>query len=267
MSKDMPNLSPWFFPLTQNNRATNLRLFAFHYAGGSASVFRAWGQDLKSPIEIIGIQLPGREDRFTDPLFYNIEPLIIDLLKSFPIYFDKPFIFFGHSIGSFISFEFTRILRRKKYPLPQHLIVSGARAPHLPLRRKNLHNLSEKDFISELSSYNGIPPALLENKDILSLFTPMIRADFTVSETYYYSEEDPLQCPISTFEGSEDPYVLKEEASSWKSHTNAAFNLYFFKGDHFFLIKDSYQEVVKTIDKIIFDELKKLSATASDIIT
>ena len=259
----MQTLSPWFFPLTPNTQSTKLRLFTFHYAGGSASIFRSWAQDLKSPVEIISIQLPGRETRFTETPFYDLKSLVEDLLKSFPIYFDKPFIFFGHSIGSFVSFEFARILRRKKYPLPQHLIVSGARAPHLPLRRKKLHNLPEEDFILELFSYNGIPSALLENRDILNLFIPMIRADFTVSETYHYIEEDSLQCPISAFGGAKDPHVSREEVSSWESYTNAAFNSCFFKGDHFFLLKDSYQEVVRTVDKIIFEELKKSSLTKS----
>lgn len=257
----MQTPNPWFFPLTPNTQSTKLRLFTFHYAGGSASIFRPWAQDLKAPIEIISIQLPGRETRFIEPLFYDLRSIIESLLKSFPTYFDKPFIFFGHSIGSFISFEFARMLRRKKYSLPQHLIVSGARGPHLPLRRKKLHDLPEEDFISELFSYNGVPSALLENRDILSLFTPMIRADFTVSETYHYIEEDSLQCPISAFGGTKDPHVSREEISSWESYTSVAFNSYFFKGDHFFLLKESYQEVVGTVDKIIFEELKKISPT------
>lgn len=255
LTENMQTFNPWFFPLTPNIQSAKLRLFTFHYAGGSASIFRPWVQDINSSIEIISIQLPGRETRFTETPFYDLKSLIEDLLKNFPIYFDKPFIFFGHSIGSFISFEFARILRRKKYPLPQHLIISGARAPHLPLRRKKLHNLPEKEFVSELFSYNGIPSALLEDKDILNLFIPMIRADFTVSETYHYIEEDSLKCPISAFGGTEDPYVSREEISSWQSHTTAAFNPYFFKGDHFFFTKDSYQEVVHTVGKIIFDEI------------
>ncbi len=117
--------------------------------------------------------------------------------------------------------------------------------------------MPDPEFISKLSSYNGIPISLLENTDVLDLFIPMIRADFTISETYVYSDEPPLSCPITAFGGISDPYVFEEEISSWKSHTDNKFKYYLFKGDHFFLTKESYTEVVHTIDKIIFEEIEK----------
>ncbi|MSO45804.1 MAG: hypothetical protein EXQ59_03420 [Acidobacteria bacterium] len=43
-----------------------MRLFYFPYAGGGASIFRRW--TAPPHIEIRGVQLPGREDRFTEPL-------------------------------------------------------------------------------------------------------------------------------------------------------------------------------------------------------
>jgi len=234
-----------------------MRLFCFHYAGGSASVFRPWVKDLIAPVEIIGIQMPGRETRFTEMPFYDLRHVIEDLITHFPVYFDKPFIFFGHSVGARISFELTRALRKKGYPLPQHLIVSGANPPHLPLRRKRIHHLPDSEFISELSSYNGIPMILMENKELLSLFTPTLKADFSISETYAYLEEAALSCPISVFGGIEDPYVATEDLSGWQSQTCIEFEKYLFKGDHFFLTKESYLETTKAVDQIILSEIER----------
>lgn len=157
-----------------------------------------------------------------------------------------------------ISFEFTRALRRRGYPLPQHLIVSGAKAPHLPFRRKKIHHLPDDEFIKELIAYNGIPPTLLENKELLSLFAPTIKADFTVSETYTYLEEPSVSCPISAFGGLKDPYVLLEEVSSWQSQTSNTFRKYLFKGDHLFLTKESYLQTAKAVDEIICAEIDKI---------
>ena len=250
--------NPWFLPLTINNQSSNLRLFTFHHAGGSASMFRPWAQDLTSSVDIIAIQLPGRETRFTESLLYDLKSVVNKLVENFSDYFDKPFIFFGHSVGSLISFEIVRELRRRKYPLPLHLIVSGTRAPHLPSRRKKIRSLPDSEFISELFSYNGIPSVLLEDKEILNLLVPIIRADFTISETYTYSDEPPLSCPITAFGGLNDPYLLQEELSSWKDHTNNEFKYTFFEGDHFFLTKESYSKVVYDLDLIILEETKKL---------
>lgn len=228
-----------------------MRLFCFHYAGGSASIFRRWKKDLTAPVELIGIQLPGRETRFTETPLSNLTLVIENLIKVFPAYFDKPFIFFGHSIGALISFELTRAFRMKKYPLPQHLIVSGTKAPHIPLQRKVINNLTEPEFISELYSYNGIHPILMENMELLSLFIPTIRADFSIAETYFYMDEPPLSCPISAFGGLEDPHVLIKDLAGWNSQTCNEFKKYLFKGDHFFLTKESYIEVTEVVDKIL----------------
>ncbi|MGH9755029.1 MAG: thioesterase II family protein [Blastocatellia bacterium] len=42
------------------NPAATLRLFCFHYAGGSAQVFHDWPRRLPPSVEMGAIQLPGR---------------------------------------------------------------------------------------------------------------------------------------------------------------------------------------------------------------
>ena len=51
-------------PTTRHN--AKMRLICFHYAGGGASIFQQWGAQLPEYIEVVAIQLPGREDRFKD---------------------------------------------------------------------------------------------------------------------------------------------------------------------------------------------------------
>jgi hypothetical protein len=48
-----------------------------------------------------------------------------------------------------VAFELIRELRRQQMPLPAHLIVSAARAPHIP-EPSPLHHLLEDQFIQEL---------------------------------------------------------------------------------------------------------------------
>ena len=109
-----------------------MRIFCFPFAGGSASVFRDWPAELPAEVELCAALLPGREDRWWEPPFQQITPLVQALAQALTAYQDLPFAFFGHSMGALIAFELTRQLRRLRLYGPAHLFVSGARAPHRP---------------------------------------------------------------------------------------------------------------------------------------
>src|SRR5262245_49652591 len=82
-----------------------LRLFCFPYAGGGASIFRTWMQGLPLEVEVCPIQLPGRENRFSEPRYINLRSLVQVLGKVISPYLTMPFAFFGHSLGAILSFE------------------------------------------------------------------------------------------------------------------------------------------------------------------
>ncbi|GBE93202.1 gramicidin dehydrogenase [Nostoc cycadae WK-1] len=69
----------------------------------------------------------------------------------------------------------------------------------------------------------------------MQLFQPILRADFAVLETYIYTPEPPLACPISVFGGLQDSEVSCDELQAWQEQTTTNFNLDMFPGDHFFL--------------------------------
>ena len=249
----------WFFPIRPINPRAQLILFLFHYSGGSASQFRHWSKELSDLINPIGIQLPGRENRFKDPLFFHSRDVIEALIKVFPNDLDKPFILFGHSMGAALAFEFARMLEKNNYSGLRHLIVSGRGAPHIPSGNKKLYNLPKKEFIQELIKYNGLPEIILESDELLDLFIPTIQSDFTISDNYQYFPTAPLSCPITAFGGIADPYVSEEKIQEWKHHTNSSFNLHTVEGDHFFLIKESSTQVINQLNKIAANIVKDSS--------
>ncbi|HET8840857.1 MAG TPA: thioesterase domain-containing protein, partial [Ktedonobacteraceae bacterium] len=95
----MPISKPWIAYHQASSQAT-LRLFCFPYAGGCASIFRTWIGHLPSEVEVCPIQLPGRENRWKETPLTNLSELIQEILQSLPPYLDKPFAFFGHSMGA-----------------------------------------------------------------------------------------------------------------------------------------------------------------------
>jgi surfactin synthase thioesterase subunit len=234
--------------------SADLQLFCFPFAGGGASIFRKWGTRLPNDVEVCAIQLPGREDRLLEPPFQQVQPLVKILAKAVFIDRDKPFVFFGHSMGALIAFELSRHLRRLDVRQPSHLFVSGRRAPHLPDPNPPTYDLPHPEFIQELRRLSGTPNEVLEDTEMMAVFMPMLRADFTLCETYSYVDDAPLTCPISAFGGSEDPEIEYDEVAGWRGMTTGSFSLQVFPGDHFFLLDSGEAQLLTALS----DELERL---------
>jgi medium-chain acyl-[acyl-carrier-protein] hydrolase len=217
------------------NPQARLRLFCFPYAGTGPSIFRTWSDGLPADVEVCPVQFPSRGTRLMETPFTQLSPLVQALAQALVPLLDKPFAFFGHSLGALVSFELARQLRRQSGVLPAHLFVSADRAPQIPHRDRLIHALPEAEFLAELRRLNGIPGKVLEEAELMQIMLPVLRADFAVYETYVYSAELPLNCPISTFGGLQDQRVSRGDLEAWRDQTSGSFSLQMFPGDHFFL--------------------------------
>jgi medium-chain acyl-[acyl-carrier-protein] hydrolase len=226
--------NPWLVR-PRPNRLADLRLFCFPFAGGGASLFRLWPDRLPASVELCAMQLPGRETRLRETSHQRIGPLIDDLVAALVADLDKPFALFGHSMGALVAFELARELRRQNLPRPKLLIASGRFAPQLRHRRRAIHALPEAEFREELRLLDGTPQALLDHSELMSLFSPIIRADLAVNETYTYRDEPPLELPILALGGLTDPWVHQDELEGWRLQTSNTFECEQFSGGHFFL--------------------------------
>jgi medium-chain acyl-[acyl-carrier-protein] hydrolase len=212
-----------------------LRLFCFPYAGGSASIFYKWSEYLPNTVEICPIQLPGRENRIRERPYNHITPLIEALAQALLPYLNVPFAFWGHSMGALISFELARQLRREGKPRPFQIFISSHRAPQLPNLRLPISQLPEIEFVRELRKLNGTPELVFQNRELMQIFLPVLRADFALLETYTYTNEEPLDSSISAFGGLQDERVSCDELKCWQEQTHGSFNLSMFPGGHFYL--------------------------------
>lgn len=219
----------------RRNPAAKARLVCFPCAGGGASAFIGWRDRLPDDIEISAVQPPGREHRVNEQPYTRMEPLVTDIVRALSSRTDLPFVLFGHSLGALVAFEAARGLRRNHSRLPVHLIVSAHGAPHLPLGHRQRFDLPDEEFVAELKQINGTPEGVLENPELRALLVPLLRADFEVNETYSYSDDTPLELPITALGGLDDSSVPREALQAWEEHTSARFDLHLFRGGHFFL--------------------------------
>ncbi len=242
----------WFVNYRPRPRA-RLRLFCFPYAGGGASIFRAWPNNSPLDLEVCPVQLPGRENRLLEPPFSRLSALIDSLTKVLLPYLDLPFAIFGHSMGALISFELTRELRRQHGLNPAMLFVSAHRAPQVPDAKAPIHHLPETTFLEKLRRLGGASETALENAELMRLMLPTLRADFALCENYHYTSEDPIRCPISAFGGLQDREVSERDLAAWRYQTQSAFMLRMFPGGHLFL-----NLVPRSIVRAITDDLSEL---------
>jgi surfactin synthase thioesterase subunit len=119
--------------------------------------------------------------------------------------------------------------------LPSALLVSAARAPHLPLRSRRLHALPDLELLAEMRTLGGLPVALWSDHELRAVTLPALRADLMLCETYRHQEEPPLPCTIIAFGGAEDREVGLDELLAWRRHTHQQFRFQMFPGDHFFI--------------------------------
>ena len=213
-----------------------VRLFCLAHAGGGASTFRTWSDDLPAGIEVRAIQLPGREDRVMEEPFQSAHfaaEAVADVIGGD---LDRPWAVFGHSMGSLVGFELVRELRRRGAPDPVAVLASGHRGPHLPLTYEPFHELPDDAFVDEMNRrYDSVPAAARESAELMELLLPGLRADIAVCDTYAYQEEEPLPSPLVAYGGESDDQVSRDDLEAWSRHTASAFELKLFPGDHFYL--------------------------------
>lgn len=227
-----------------------LRLFCFPYAGGGVAAFRKWPENLPQEVEVVVIQYPGRGSRLLESPYPSTTALISALLPVLMEKLDLPFAFFGHSLGSLLAFETARALAAAGLPAPAHLWLSGRGAAHFPDPHEQLHRLSDADFVERLKKFNGTPSEILANAELMEIFLPVLRADFTLNETYSYQPGPLLACPATVFGGRADPRVDLEALHGWRELFTGAFELETFPGDHFFVHAQESQ-VLSRISRVL----------------
>lgn len=129
------------------------------------------------------------------------------------------------------------------------MIISGTKAPHLPFRMKHLSGLEDKALKEELKIYSGIDESILNNNELLDLFLPIIKNDFSIYENYVFSPSKPFPYDILALSGTEDQTVTLEEIVAWEKYTEGKFEYIAFPGKHFF-IKDNQKEILEIINRI-----------------
>jgi surfactin synthase thioesterase subunit len=223
----------------------SVRLICFPHAGSGAAAFCGWTELLPPEVELVAVQLPGRQNRIAEDPPTEVGPLVGTLVHALRPVLDLPFAFFGHSAGAALAFELARALRDRGARGPGRLFLSAQPAPG-PSSVRRLHQLDDESFRAEILALGGVDPEVAEDPDVMDALLDVLRADFSLWERHAAAPGAPLDCPITVFCGESDPRAPLAEAARWREQTLGAFDAARFPGGHFYFL-DQTAELVDRI--------------------
>ncbi|MFF9171797.1 MULTISPECIES: thioesterase domain-containing protein [unclassified Streptomyces] len=214
------------------------RLFLLHHAGGSHLLYRGWAEHFPKDWELCLLEAPGRGHLQALPLIDDCDRLVDYFHTAIAPLLDRPFGFFGHSMGSLIAYQLTRRLRHEGAPLPNWLGVSAYGAPRGEAGADGRpHLMSDDELRGWLRSVGGSPPQLLDDDAVWRKFAPAFRNDFKLLDTWAPPRNpEPLPVPLSVFGGRQDRLIGEDRLLSWRAFTTHFRGLERYDGDHFYLM-------------------------------
>ncbi len=226
--------SPWVLSHSRCADEARVRLFCLPFAGGGASMYASWAGALGPEVDVVPIQLPGRENRRRERPIDDIEVLAREIVSAVRDLLDRRFALFGHSMGALVAFEVAREMRRQRLPGPTMMFVCAKRAPQLGPDAVPLGRLPDSALLRQLHKQFGLDISE-DMKPLIELMLPTIRADICAVDDYRYTEAEPFRFPIVALGGDSDHSVAVAELQGWSVQTVSSFDMRLLPGGHFFV--------------------------------
>ena len=74
-----------------------------------------------------------------------------------------------------------------------------------------------------------------ENKLLVELFLPRLRADIAISKYYLYADKKPPPFCISAYSGKDDKLTQLKGLIGWQTYSTMSVKCFTFSGDPFFI--------------------------------
>ncbi|MEU5784735.1 thioesterase II family protein [Micromonospora lupini] len=221
--------------------AATVRLLCLHPAGSTARPFMTWRDRLGPGVDVLPIQLPGREARVNEPRIRDLAVLLEQLDGELGALLDEPYAFYGHSMGAMIAYSWARMRFETGRSRPLMVNVGACQPPGAPgtdRRTPGFFDRPDDELERMLVGIGGMSAALMSYPQWRDAAIALLRDDLALCEPRDLygvgSETDPVDCPINIFTGAGDPIVTPEQMARWHRLTRAGGVVRELPGGHFF---------------------------------
>ncbi|GAA4411394.1 alpha/beta fold hydrolase [Actinokineospora soli] len=228
-------MSASWFETAAGNPDAPLRLFLLPHAGSGGTIYRNWGSLLPADIAQHVVCAPGRERRFAEPAYTEIEPLVDALYDALLDELDdRPYALFGHCLGAQLAYRVAVNIHRDGERAPLLVGASGWAPEGFQQSTYEQSQMPEPDLIEWMKTLGSFPQEVYGDPAVMARIIPALRADLAVVSTYV---DDAADCgvPLVSYSGKSDPLMYPGAMESWRTRTPEFLGNSEFTGDHFYI--------------------------------
>ncbi|NUS45764.1 MAG: thioesterase [Mycobacteriaceae bacterium] len=237
----------WMRKFHRPRAADNPPLVICPHAGGGASTYRPFSKALSESFDVAVFQYPGRQDRARETALRSVTEIAAGAFAEFersPLNQGVPVTVFGHSMGSVVAFEFTRLAEAAGIPV-RLLAVSGAVAPWRVVDMPS-HPTEDEALLDHVGGLQGTGADVLANRELMRMALPALKADYAAFDAYICPKDVVVDAPLHAMGGEDDEFVTFGDLYGWQQHATNEIQVTMFDGGHFYL-HDQVDAVSETI--------------------
>lgn len=219
-----------------------MRVLCFHNAGsaescytGPGTPFTKWIKECGA-VEVMAFDYPGRDKLLKSPFLETTDKLVPDLMA---VAYEKladgvPYVVWGHSVGTWVGFEFLMFARKIGLPMPKAAFFNAFPAPHLPVakrpwrvnRRLSGAQMKEEVLSWDKVHFTGPSKIVFDEPAWTDTWQPMMRADFRLFDEYKFKHAGApkFDFPLHCWWGDGELLVKQEMVEMWKDWTSGTFD-------------------------------------------
>ncbi|MFF5676061.1 thioesterase II family protein [Streptomyces hygroscopicus] len=218
------------------------QLICLPFAGGGANAFDSWTPLVERHLDVHVARLPGRGERFDEPLPERLLDLVEELADELTPRLGEDVVLFGHSMGAMLALELARELGHRRGIRLGCLVLSGRPGPGAV--RSPLHVLDDTELAEAMHGLGGTDRRIVEHTGLWEVLAPILRADLAMVEHHRLTASPVLACPVLAYGAERDPDTTPDLLARWRVVTTGRFETRIFPGDHFYF--HSHPEALAT---------------------
>ena len=209
-------------------------------SGSGCGRFRAWQAELGDAVAVVGVQLPGREERLGEPHPSSLEEVVAAVTEQAVELADpdQPLVVFGESFGGLIAYELTRgLAERGRRPVA--MVLAACEPPHL--RR------DPEDLVA--SARQSLAGRGLDD-DTTELVIELVRKDGSLVEGYRIPAQPGVDSEVHVWGGDDDDLVAPAQLDEWARFLGREVVRRQFAGGHSFAMGHAV-EIPRLLGEIV----------------
>jgi amino acid adenylation domain-containing protein len=207
-------------------------LLCLAHGGAGCGRYRSWQDQLGNDVSVVGVQLPGRENRWREEhpstMAEAAEAVAAEVAGL--VAPTAPLVVFGESFGGLLGYEVARRLGERGRP-PAALVIAASDPPHTWAGDSGRYGSDA--VIQNLLDTSSAEVKELD-EDAREYTLGIMRKDGALASTFVLPAETRLGSAVHAWGGDTDELVTPAALDEWSSYTTKEFDRRQFDGGHMF---------------------------------